>query len=94
MAFRFSTAQGVCPAGDADRATWAVAAAGLPTRLSDVFPEPPSAQALLAAMALDKKAKGGALTLILARGIGEAFVARGVDPQALRAFLKDEGAAP
>ena len=30
-------------------------------------------------MAQDKKAEGGALTFILARAIGEAFVAKGVE---------------
>ena len=34
---------------------------------------------LLDAMAQDKKVKGGALTFILARGIGQSFIARGVD---------------
>jgi 3-dehydroquinate synthase len=94
LAFRFSAAQGSCPAEDAGRATRAIAAAGLPTRLDEVFPAPPSAEALLTAMAQDKKAVGGVLTLVLARGIGQAFVARGVDRQALRAFLTQEGAAP
>jgi 3-dehydroquinate synthetase len=41
-------------------------------------------------MAQDKKVKDGALTFILARGIGQSFVARGVDPDAVRGFLADE----
>ena len=44
-------------------------------------------------MAGDKKAEGGALTLILARGIGRAFVAKGVDAAKVRAFLIEEGAS-
>ena len=40
----------------------------------------------------DKKAEGGGVTLVLARAIGEAFVARHVDESRLRAFLIDEGA--
>ena len=49
---------------------------------------------LTSAMAQDKKAERGALTFILARGIGEAFVAKGVDRDAVHAFLVDEGALP
>jgi 3-dehydroquinate synthase len=45
-------------------------------------------------MAQDKKAEGGALTFILARRLGEAFVARGVDAAAARDFLIGEGATP
>jgi 3-dehydroquinate synthase len=45
-------------------------------------------------MAQDKKAMGGVPTFILAHAIGHAFVARGVDPAALRGFLLAEGAAP
>ncbi len=94
MAFRFSQAQGLCPGQDAHRAVRALAAAGLPTRLGDMPGGPFGADALIGAMRQDKKAEGGALTLILARGIGEAVVAKGVDPAALRDFLIHEGAAP
>ena len=38
----------------------------------------------------DKKVEGGALTFVLMRGIGEAFVAKGVDAQDVHAFLDDE----
>ena len=48
------------------------------------------AQAILSAMYQDKKVEGGALTFVLMRGIGEAFVAKGVDAQDVRAFLDDE----
>jgi 3-dehydroquinate synthase len=94
MAFRFSVERGRCPSEDARRVEAALRTAGLPTRLSDVAREGLCADGLLAAMAQDKKAEGGALTLVLARGIGEAFVAKGVDPARLRAFLLAEGARP
>ncbi len=45
-------------------------------------------------MAQDKKAEGGRLTLVLARGLGDAFVAKDVDAAALREFLIQEGAIP
>jgi len=44
-------------------------------------------------MAQDKKNVGG-LALILARGIGGAFVAPDVDGEAVRRFLITEGALP
>jgi 3-dehydroquinate synthase len=44
-------------------------------------------------MAQDKKAEDGKLTFILARALGDAFVARDVDAQAVTTFLRQEGAA-
>jgi 3-dehydroquinate synthetase len=41
----------------------------------------------MALMAQDKKVRRGKLTLILARGIGEAFVENAVDPAELERFL-------
>ena len=92
MALRFSAALGLCPGQDAVRAERAIAAVGLPTRLADLAAHPFKADALITHMAQDKKAEGGALTFILARRIGEAFVAKSVDPAPLRDFLIAEGA--
>ncbi|MBI1196473.1 MAG: 3-dehydroquinate synthase [Phenylobacterium sp.] len=92
LAFRFSAAQGLASGQDAERATRAIAAAGLPVRLDEVPGHPFDAGRLLAHMAQDKKAEGGRLTFILARALGEAFVARDVDPAAVRDFLLREGA--
>jgi 3-dehydroquinate synthase len=94
QAFRFSAAQGLCPPADAARVEAALAAAGLPVRLAQIRNTPFKADALIAHMAQDKKAEGGRLTLILARRIGAAFVAKDVDPAPLRDFLLAEGAAP
>ena len=88
MAVRFSAAQGFCPGEEPRRVEAVIAAAGLPTRLAQAGSF--RAAALLKRMAGDKKAEGGRLTLILARGIGEAFVARDVDAGALKAFLEQE----
>ncbi len=92
QAFRFSAKLGLCPSQDAVRAQAAIKAAGLPTALADVRPEPFSADALIAHCGQDKKAEGGKLTFVLARGIGDAFVAKDVDRAALRAFLVEDGA--
>ena len=50
-------------------------------------------RALLERMRQDKKARDGALTFILARGIGQAFVAQGVEAVTVLDFLRAEGAA-
>ncbi|MFI4935326.1 MAG: 3-dehydroquinate synthase [Caulobacterales bacterium] len=93
LAFRLSAQMGRCPGQDAGRAERAIAAAGLPTRLSDLG-RPFSAEALVRRMGQDKKTQGGALTLILATGLGEAHVAKGVEPAAIRGFLMNVGARP
>ena len=92
QAFRFSARQGLCSTQDAVRAEAAIKAAGLPTRLSDIRPAPFDANALIAHCGQDKKAEGGTLTFVLVRAIGDAFVAKDVDREALRAFLVEEGA--
>ncbi|WP_292072403.1 3-dehydroquinate synthase [Brevundimonas sp. UBA7534] len=91
LAFRYSAREGLCAEADARRVEAVIAAAGLPTRLDQAGTF--DADRLLALMAGDKKAEGGALTLILAHGIGQAFVAKGVDAESVRAFLVEEGAA-
>jgi 3-dehydroquinate synthase len=92
LAFRFSAQLGHCPGQDAERVSRAIAAAGLPTRLCNLTAGPFRADALVAHAAQDKKAEGGKLTFILARGIGDAFVAKDVPADAARAFLVGEGA--
>jgi 3-dehydroquinate synthase len=94
MALRFSARQGHCLGQDAERAERAIAAAGLPVRLSDVRREPFAAGALVRHMAQDKKAEDGRITLILARGLGQAFVAKSVEVAPLEDFLLEEGALP
>jgi 3-dehydroquinate synthase len=41
-------------------------------------------------MEQDKKMTGGGMTLILLRGIGDAFVARDVPREKVRVFLKEQ----
>jgi 3-dehydroquinate synthase len=94
MAFRFSARLGLCPQADSDRVGAAIADTGLPSRLADLAGPTPGACALLGRMTQDKKAKAGCLTFILARGIGQAFVADKVEPAAVTRFLLAEGAAP
>ncbi len=93
LAFRFSAQLGLCPPAAAARAAHALSRAGLPTSLAEAG-GPFSASRLLQAMEQDKKAEAGALTFVLAREVGAAFVARNVDREALIRFLRDEGAEP
>jgi 3-dehydroquinate synthase len=65
----------------------------LPTRLSDIAGELPGPDRLLELMAQDKKVRRGKLTLILARGIGAAFIAPDVDQAEIRSFLVEQFSA-
>ena len=92
LAFRFSAELGLCSQQAASRAETAIARAGLPTRLHALAGAPFSAERLAGHMAQDKKADASGLVFVLAQGIGEAFVARGVERSALLDFLAAEGA--
>ncbi|MDB5468698.1 MAG: 3-dehydroquinate synthase [Caulobacter sp.] len=92
LAYRYAAGQGLCPPADALRAEALLAAVGLPTRLDQVAGHPFDAGVLVGHMAQDKKAEGGAITLVLPTAIGASHVARAVDPGPLTAFLRGEGA--
>ena len=94
QAFRLSGRLGFCPDEDVRRAAAALAAAGLPTTMAQVSGAPFFADRLVAHMGRDKKAEGGELVLVLAHGIGDAFVAKGVERGVVRDFLIAEGALP
>jgi 3-dehydroquinate synthase len=87
MAHRFSAELGLATQQDAVRITAHLKAAGLPTELADIPGDLPPTSFLMDAIAQDKKVVRGALTFILTRGIGEAFIERNVDPALVAAFL-------
>ena len=89
-AFRFSRHLGLCSGQDATRAEAHLKAVGLPTRMRDIPGFDARTEDVLAAMRQDKKVDRGRLTFILARGIGQSFVARDVDEEAVSAFLTRE----
>lgn len=60
---------------------------GLPTTLSGLAGDNWTSAALLDHMGRDKKTEGNKLTFILARAIGNSFVAKDVDPEAVAATL-------
>lgn len=92
LAFRFSARQGLCPAADAARVTAHLEAIGLPVFLDEAGIDA-SGAALVAHMAHDKKMSGGRLPFLLARGIGETFLAQDVDLSEVEAFLDEERTA-
>jgi 3-dehydroquinate synthase len=87
MAFEFSAAQGLCPAEDAAKVRAHFSKLGL-TMIKDVAPLLKDAHKLLAHMDQDKKNEGGALTLILARAIGDAFVQKSASRKDVLTYLK------
>ncbi|MCW5690630.1 MAG: 3-dehydroquinate synthase, partial [Pseudolabrys sp.] len=93
LAFEFSERQGLLGGNSVARVRSHLADAGLPTKISDVPDGTPDVDRLMELIAQDKKVKRGKLTFILARGVGQAFVANDVDPAAIRAFLADKRAS-
>jgi 3-dehydroquinate synthase len=89
-AFRFSAHLGLCRPEVAARAENHLRAVGLPTRIRQIPGWTAGADEILAAMAQDKKVRRGALTFILARDIGASFIAKNIEPEAVRAFLETE----
>jgi 3-dehydroquinate synthase len=91
LAFGFSaTRQGLVSKAEATRAIHHLAAVGLPTRIKDIPGSPLALDQLMTLIAQDKKIKRGALTFILVRGIGAAFIETGVDQAEVRAFLSEK----
>jgi 3-dehydroquinate synthase len=90
LAFAFSARLKLISPADADRAGRHLAAVGLPTRLADVPGGVPGTDALMELIAQDKKVKRGKLTFILARAIGQTFVADEVEPAQVHAFLAEQ----
>ena len=77
----------LCPSGQAARVRAWFAGAGLPTSFADLPELGASEDDLIDLMKQDKKASGGKLVFVLARGIGQAFVANDVDAGAVKTLL-------
>jgi 3-dehydroquinate synthase len=90
LAFELSARRGLLPQAEAERVTRHLAAVGLPTHVSAIAGLLPDADQLMQLIAQDKKVQRGRLTFILARGIGQAFVAPDVDAAQVRAFLVEK----
>ena len=81
------------PAADAARVKRVLSAAGLRTSLSALPERARDPATLLAHMKRDKKVKGGRVTLILPRRIGEVFATADVAPETLLDFLASAAGA-
>jgi len=89
LAFELSQRLGLCAQEVPSRVRAHLRAMGMKTDLRDIPGDLPGAEALLALMGQDKKVVDGKLRFILARGIGEAFVADDVPPGLVRRLLDD-----
>ncbi len=87
LAFELSERLKLCPPGQAARVRAWFASAGLPASVADLPELGASEDDLVEIMKQDKKASGGTLVFVLARGIGQAFVANDVDPAAVKSLL-------
>lgn len=89
-AFRFSRTLGLCTGQDVGRVESHLRTVGLPTRISEIPDLGATPETILAAMRQDKKVERGKLTFILARGIGESFIAKDVDEASVLQFLETD----
>ncbi len=89
LAFETSARLGLCSQEDPGRVRAHLKAMGMKTDLADIPGDLPGAEALLKLMAQDKKVLDGKLRFVLARGIGEAFVATDTDTNVVFEVLND-----
>jgi 3-dehydroquinate synthase len=90
MAFDLSAQLGLCTSQEALRVRRHLALVGLPVRLRAIGggnSRTWNSARLIEHMRGDKKAEGGKLAFILARGIGKAFVSRAVAEEDLGRLL-------
>jgi 3-dehydroquinate synthase len=90
QAFKFSEQSGYCQTGTSTIVANHLRRVNLPTHALDISGNLPPAGDLLELMRQDKKAVGGKLTFILAKAIGESFVAKNVDEHKVLSFLETD----
>ena len=93
MAFDLSARLGLCSIADAARVERHLAAVGLPTEPTALDGRVWSIDSLIGHMGRDKKVEGGKIAFVLARGIGQAFIARDVDLKEVSGLLEEALAA-
>ncbi|MFW5641768.1 MAG: 3-dehydroquinate synthase [Roseicyclus sp.] len=93
LAFEVSARLGLCSQEEPVRVRAHLAQMGLKRDMAEIEGDLPDADGLLELMAQDKKVEGGRLKFILARGIGEAFVATDVPSDVVRSVIGDALAA-
>ena len=90
LALRYSARLGLMSHEDAEHGAAIIAASGLTANLAEVPGGPYRAEALVSAMQQDKKARAGRVPLILAKGLGEAFIYPDADLSDVQEFLQEE----
>ena len=90
LAFAYSADRGFCPKADADRVRAPLETVGLPHGATSLAVTDWDATRLIARMRDDKKNQDGRITLILARGIGDAYIDRETDETDLTRFLETQ----
>ncbi|AWD20474.1 3-dehydroquinate synthase [Fuscovulum blasticum] len=89
LAFELSQRLGLCSQESPSRVRAHLLAMGMKVDIRDIPGNLPGPEALLALMGQDKKVIDGRLRFVLARGIGQAFVAEDVPSDAVLAVLRD-----
>jgi shikimate kinase/3-dehydroquinate synthase len=89
-AFRFSARVRLCGVQDQARVEAHLQEVGLPVRMAGIPGWNVGPEAILEAMYQDKKVAHGALTFILARAIGDSFIAKNIEASEILGFLQDE----
>ena len=92
QAYGFSEMLGHCEQGLSRKVADHLRRAGLPTHVSDISAKLPPPAALVKLMYQDKKTEGGKLTFILAKSIGQTFIAKCVDEEKVLTYLKHDAA--
>ncbi len=87
LAFALSAELGFCTRQEAVRVERHLDRLGMPTKASFLETDGLSAKQLVGLMMRDKKVADGRITFILARAIGEAFIARDIDLARVEALL-------
>src|SRR5262249_43250812 len=90
LAFGLSAAMTLCGGQEAERVRRHLQATGFQLNLARLPGAPFDADEPIGLMGHDKKNEGGKLTLILAEGIGAAFVLKDAPIEALHAYLQEE----
>ena len=90
LAHQFSARMNLASPDVARRVEKHLKEVGLPVSINEIPGGLPPAEVLLEAITQDKKVKGGKLTFILTRGLGQSFVADDVPASEVLAFLREK----
>ena len=90
LAHQFSARMNLASPDDGRRVEAHLAEVGLPVSMSAIPGGLPPVEVLMDAIAQDKKVKGGKLTFILTRGIGQSFLADDVPASEVLSFLREK----